>query len=151
MSDLKEFTQHKLLNFRLKGIFMARVTVEDCIMKINNRFELVMVAAQRARYLSSGAEPSIEKDNDKNPVIALREIAEETINVSDVEEDLIKGLQHYVEPDDPDEDEMDLLGVGDEFFGNTGINVAATGDAPAGSKKQSFDDNVADDGFDDNY
>ena len=65
MSDLKEFTQHKLLNFRLKGIFMARVTVEDCIMKINNRFDLVMVAAQRARYLSSGAEPSIEKDNDK--------------------------------------------------------------------------------------
>ncbi|MBT5641075.1 MAG: DNA-directed RNA polymerase subunit omega, partial [Rhodobiaceae bacterium] len=98
---------------------MARVTVEDCIMKINNRFDLVMVAAQRARYLSSGAEPSIEKDNDKNPVIALREIAEETINVSDVEEDLIKGLQHYVEPDDPDEDEMDLLGVDDEFFGNT--------------------------------
>jgi DNA-directed RNA polymerase subunit omega len=151
LSDLEEFTQHKLLNFRLKGIFMARVTVEDCIMKINNRFELVMVAAQRARYLSSGVEPSIEKDDDKNPVIALREIAEETINVSDVEEDLIKGLQHYVEPDDPDEDEMDLLGVGDEFFGNTGINVAATGDSPAGSKKQSFDDNVGDDGFDDNY
>ena len=125
---------------------MARVTVEDCILKINNRFELVMVAAQRSRYLSSGAEPSIEKDNDKNPVIA-----EEAINVSDVEETLIKGLQQYVEPDDPDEDEMDLLGVGDEFFDKTGVNVAATGDAPVASKKQSFDDNVADDGFDDNF
>lgn len=110
-----------------------------------------MVAAQRSRYLSSGAEPSIEKDNDKNPVIALREIAEEAINVSDVEETLIKGLQQYVEPDDPDEDEMDLLGVGDEFFDKTGVNVAATGDAPVASKKQSFDDNVADDGFDDNF
>ena len=72
---------------------MARVTVEDCIMKINNRFELVMVAAQRARYLSSGGEPSIEKDNDKNPVIALREIAAETVDIDVLNEGLIKNLQ----------------------------------------------------------
>jgi DNA-directed RNA polymerase subunit omega len=88
---------------------MARVTVEDCVLKIPNRFDLVMLAAQRARNIAAGAGVSIEKDNDKNPVIALREIAEETIEIDDLHESLIKGLQHHVEMDDPGEDDMDLL------------------------------------------
>jgi len=88
---------------------MARVTVEDCVLKIPNRFELVMLAAQRARNISSGAAMTIEKDNDKNPVIALREIAEETVELDELEEALVKGLQRFVKTDDPEEDEMDML------------------------------------------
>ncbi|MBT3914925.1 MAG: DNA-directed RNA polymerase subunit omega [Rhodospirillaceae bacterium] len=121
---------------------MARVTVEDCIEKIDNRFELVMLAAQRARTLASGAELTVERDNDKNPVIALREIAEETLDLAEIEESLVKGLQKYVEPDEPDEEEMDLLSAGDEFSENYTPNVAATGDAPA-EKAPSFDDNIS--------
>ena len=120
---------------------MARVTVEDCIEKIDNRFELVMLAAQRARTLSSGAELTVERDNDKNPVIALREIAEETLDLEEIEESLVKGLQKYVEPDEPDEEEMDLLSAGDEFSDNYTSNIAATGDVPA-EKNSSFDDNM---------
>jgi DNA-directed RNA polymerase subunit omega len=130
---------------------MARVTVEDCIEKIDNRFELVMIAAQRARTLSSGAELTVERDNDKNPVIALREIAEETLDLADIEENLVRGLQKYVEPDEPDEEEMDLLSSGDEFSENYTPNVAATGDAPPASKKNSFDDNVDDAELDDGF
>ena len=88
---------------------MARVTVEDCVLKIPNRFELVMLAAQRARNISAGAAMTIEKDNDKNPVIALREIAEETVELDELEEALVKGLQRFVKTDDPEEDEMDML------------------------------------------
>ena len=90
---------------------MARVTVEDCVLKVPNRFELVMMAAQRARNISAGAALTVEKDNDKNPVIALREIAEETVEIGDLEETLIKGLQHHVETDEPEEDEMDMLSI----------------------------------------
>jgi DNA-directed RNA polymerase subunit omega len=120
---------------------MARVTVEDCIEKIDNRFELVMLAAQRARTLSSGAELTVERDNDKNPVIALREIAEEMLDLEEIEESLVKGLQKYVEPDEPDEAEMDLLSAGDEFSENYIPNISATGDELA-EKTSSFDDNV---------
>ena len=72
---------------------MARVTVEDCILKVPNRFDLVMIAAQRARGISSGAALTVERDNDKNPVVALREIAEATVNTGDIEESLIRSLQ----------------------------------------------------------
>ena len=122
---------------------MARVTVEDCIDKIDNRFELVMIAAQRARSLSSGAEPTIERDNDKNCVVALREIADETIEIKQIEEDLVQGLQIYVEPDDPEEQEMDLLSSIDEFGEKLAVNIAATGVAPDGPKRPSFDDNYS--------
>jgi len=121
---------------------MARVTVEDCIDKIDNRFELVMIAAQRARTLSSGAELTVERDNDKNCVIALREIAEETIDTKELEENLVLGLQRYVEPDDPDEDEMDSLSSTDEFGEGPVVNIAATGNVPDAPKKQRFDDNI---------
>ena len=130
---------------------MARVTVEDCIEKIDNRFELVMIAAQRARSLSSGTELTVERDNDKNPVIALREIAEETLDLKDIEENLVRGLQKYVEPDEPDEEEMDLLSSGDEFSENYVANVAATGDAPPAPKGAKFDDNVSEDEMDDGF
>jgi DNA-directed RNA polymerase subunit omega len=130
---------------------MARVTVEDCIEKIDNRFELVMIAAQRARSLASGAELTVERDNDKNPVVALREIADETLDLADIEENLVKGLQKFVEPDEPDEEEMDLLSSGDEFSENYTPNVAATGDAPPAPKGPSFDDNVKEDEVDEGF
>ncbi|PPR79017.1 MAG: DNA-directed RNA polymerase subunit omega [Alphaproteobacteria bacterium MarineAlpha3_Bin5] len=87
---------------------MARVTVEDCILKIPNRFRLIAIAAQRARRIAGGASLSVERDNDKNPVVSLREIAEETIDLSELEESVIKGLQNYVEVDEPEEDEISL-------------------------------------------
>ncbi|HLJ20858.1 MAG TPA: DNA-directed RNA polymerase subunit omega [Stellaceae bacterium] len=83
---------------------MARVTVEDCILKIPNRFELVLLAAQRARDVASGAPITLERDNDKNPVVALREIADETIGIEQVKNSLIKGMQKHVEIDEPEED-----------------------------------------------
>ena len=87
---------------------MARVTVEDCVLKIPNRFELVMTAAQRARDVTAGAGVTVERDNDKNPVVALREIAEENVDFAELEETLIRGLQRYIESDEPEEDEMDV-------------------------------------------
>jgi len=80
---------------------MARVTVEDCIDKIPNRFELVMTAAQRARQIAAGAPLTVERDNDKNPVISLREIADETIDTAAIDESLIQSLQKHVDFDDP--------------------------------------------------
>ena len=81
---------------------MARVTVEDCIDKVENRFDLVLLAAHRARMISSGAPITIERDNDKNPVVALREIAERTVSPEDLREELIHSLQRYVEVDEPE-------------------------------------------------
>ena len=83
---------------------MARVTVEDCVLKIPNRFELVLLAAQRARDVTAGAQITLERDNDKNPVVALREIADETIALDHLQNSLIKGMQKHVEIDEPEED-----------------------------------------------
>lgn len=88
---------------------MARVTVEDCVVKIPNRFELVMLAGQRARDISAGGRLTVERDNDKNPVVALREIAEETVELDTLRNSLIQGLQKHVEVDEPEEDEIDVL------------------------------------------
>jgi len=88
---------------------MARVTVEDCIDKVESRFELVLLAAYRAREISGGEPLTIERDRDKNPVVALREIAEETILPGDVREELIHSLQKYVEVDEPDEDAVPAI------------------------------------------
>ncbi|WP_296994462.1 DNA-directed RNA polymerase subunit omega [Thalassospira sp. UBA1131] len=87
---------------------MARVTVEDCVDKIPNRFELVMLAAQRARNISAGAELTIDRDNDKNPVVALREIAEVTVDFDDLRNGMVQGLQRHVEADEPEETEDDF-------------------------------------------
>ena len=88
---------------------MARVTVEDCEDKVSNRFDLVLLAARRARQISAGAPITIERDNDKNPVVALREIADETILADDLQEAVLYGLQKHVEVDEPEEDDISLL------------------------------------------
>ncbi|MFO1210530.1 MAG: DNA-directed RNA polymerase subunit omega [Amaricoccus sp.] len=88
---------------------MARVTVEDCVDKVPNRFELVMLAAHRARSLASGAPLTVERDNDKNPVVALREIAEETLTADHLRESAIESFQRQIEVDEPEEDVMTLL------------------------------------------
>ncbi|NGR08742.1 DNA-directed RNA polymerase subunit omega [bacterium SGD-2] len=90
---------------------MARVTVEDCIDKVPNRFELVLLAAHRARQISQGEMITVDRDNDKNPVVALREIADETLSPDDLKEDLIHSLQKHVEVDEP---EPDLPAITDE-------------------------------------
>jgi DNA-directed RNA polymerase subunit omega len=95
---------------------MARVTVEDCVVKIPNRFELVLLAAQRAREITSGAPLSLDRDDDKNPVVALREIADETIELDQLKDAVVRGMQKHVEMDEPDdvpELETSLFGVAD--------------------------------------
>ncbi|WP_455478492.1 DNA-directed RNA polymerase subunit omega [Bartonella sp. B10] len=110
---------------------MARVTVEDCIDKVDNRFELVLLAGHRARQISQGAQITIDRDNDKNPVVALREIAEETLSSADLKEDLIHSLQKHVEVDEPE--------VASEFISHSG---EADGVFSASSEEEgcSFDD-----------
>src|SRR3990167_4182522 len=95
-----------------RGEPMARVTVEDCIDKVENRFDLVLLAGHRARMISSGAQITIDRDNDKNPVVSLREIAEKTISPEDLKEDLIHSLQKYVEVDEPESDVPLIAGSG---------------------------------------
>ena len=87
---------------------MARVTVEDCVDKVENRFDLVLLAAHRARMISSGAPLTVDRDNDKNPVVALREIAERTVAPDDLHEELIHSLQRYVEVDEPEPEPTSL-------------------------------------------
>ncbi len=88
---------------------MARVTVEDCVDKVQNRFELVMLAAHRAREISAGASITVDRDNDKNPVVSLREIADETQSADELRERLIEANQTQIEVDEPEEDQMALL------------------------------------------
>jgi DNA-directed RNA polymerase subunit omega len=88
---------------------MARVTVEDCVDKVENRFELVLLASHRARMISSGAQLTIDRDNDKNPVVALREIADQTVQPDDLKEDLIHSLQKYVEVDEPEAEPVPMI------------------------------------------
>lgn len=125
---------------------MARVTVEDCIVQVPNRFDLVMLAAQRAREIMAGGLLQVERDRDKNPVVALREIAEEKLDLGGLQEQLVKGLQHRIEPDQPEEEVTELM-VGeqqqwvtkddeaeefDNFDEEEGVAAAAE-DAEAGS------------------
>ena len=94
---------------------MARVTVEDCIDKIPNRYELLMVAAQRAKDISAGSPITLPRDNDKNPVIALREIAEETVSIEELQIFLVMGLQKYVEVEEPEEEELEIMAAEKEL------------------------------------
>lgn len=96
---------------------MARVTVEDCVLKVPNRFELVLLAAQRARNISRGEQLTIDRDNDKNPVVALREIADETVQLPDLEADLVKSLSRVPEPEPVDEEVIDLIPTEQNIFG----------------------------------
>lgn len=104
----------------MKGASMARVTVEDCIDKVDNRFELILLASHRARQISQGAQITIDRDNDKNPVVALREIADETLSPADLKEDLIHSMQKHVEVDEPEVAPAllthDDAGLGDSLF-----------------------------------
>jgi DNA-directed RNA polymerase subunit omega len=104
---------------------MARVTVEDCVLKIPNRFELVMLAAQRARDITSGATLTVDRDRDRNPVVALREIADETIPNQALRDSIVQGLQKHVEIDEPEDDELE--------FGAAALRLEAelVGDASA--------------------
>ena len=98
---------------------MARVTVEDCVLKVPNRFELVLIAAQRARDVSTGSKLTVERDNDKNPVVALREIADDTVPLDGLRNSLVSGLQKHVEVDEPEEDEMEsFMPDGEMLFEN---------------------------------
>jgi DNA-directed RNA polymerase subunit omega len=96
---------------------MARVTVEDCVLRVPNRFELVLLSAQRARNISRGEQLTIDRDNDKNPVVALREIAEETVSLPELEQDLVKSLSRVPEPEPVDEEVLDLIPTDQNIFG----------------------------------
>lgn len=106
---------------------MARVTVEDCVLEVPNRFDLVMLAAHRARALGSGAELKVERDRDKNPVVSLREIAEQKIDLDSLRESLVKGLQKRLEPDQPEEEVAELMATEQQSWVN--MDMGADDDA----------------------
>jgi len=112
---------------------MARVTVEDCVVKVPNRFDLVLVAAQRAREITAGAPLTLDRDDDKNPVVALREIADETVPIDRLQDQLIRGMQKHVEIDEPEETielESNLFGVA-EALGVAGLGEEVEEEEPA--------------------
>jgi len=94
---------------------MARVTVEDCVEKVPNRYELLMVAAQRAKDIESGAPLQVNRDNDKNSVVALREIAENKVSIEDLQHSLVMNLQKYVEVEEPEEEELEIIAAEKEL------------------------------------
>ena len=94
---------------------MARVTVEDCVEKIPNRYELLMVAAQRAKDIEQGAPLRVDRDNDKNAVVALREIAEDKVSIEDLQKSLVLNLQKYVEVEEPEEEEIEIIAAEKEL------------------------------------
>ena len=98
---------------------MARVTVEDCIDKVENRFELVLLASHRARVIASGAAITVPRDNDTNPVVALREIADETVTPDDLKEEFVHSLQKYVEVDEPEAEAVPLIASGQSAGGES--------------------------------
>ncbi|MEE8258131.1 MAG: DNA-directed RNA polymerase subunit omega [Sphingomonadales bacterium] len=104
---------------------MARVTVEDCVTKVPNRFDLVLYAGQRSRQIASGEALLVERDNDKNPVVSLREIAEDKILPEELMENIIQAAQKHVEVDEPEEDDIDFLKNAE------GEGSEAGGEAPA--------------------
>lgn len=116
---------------------MARITVEDCVLKVPNRFDLVLVAAQRARDISAGAALTVDRDNDKNPVVALREVAEETVTVDSLRQSLVQGLQRHVEQDEPADEDPDLMTLGE------GLGAMKPEDALA--RRSLVEEEIADD------
>ncbi|MGH7051022.1 MAG: DNA-directed RNA polymerase subunit omega [Acetobacteraceae bacterium] len=115
---------------------MARVTVEDCVLKVPNRFDLVMLAAQRARNVSRGEVPTLERDNDKNPVLALREIAEGTVELPEIWQDLIKAVSRVPEPEPADEEVMDLIPTDQNIFGLQDVSTEEETAAMAGEGEE---------------
>jgi DNA-directed RNA polymerase subunit omega len=119
---------------------MARVTVEDCVERIPNRFELVMLAAQRARNISRGESLTVDRDNDKNPVVALREIADGTVPLDGLQADLIKSLQRVPEPEPSSEEVMDLLPTESNIFAGMDISPEEVAAEEAGGDAGPEDD-----------
>lgn len=119
---------------------MARVTVEDCVVRVPNRFELVLVAAQRAREITAGAQLTLDRDDDKNPVVALREIADDTVALDRLQDSLIRGMQKHVEIDEPEETpelESNLFGIAEA------LGVAGMGEEP--EEEAAEEDELAED------
>lgn len=123
---------------------MARVTVEDCVLKVPNRFELVMVAAQRARRIGTGAALTVDRDNDKNPVVSLREIAENTVEVEALKEDLISSHQRVFPMDDDKDDVIEDMQGEEEWSA-----LVAEANSGYGSSEDFSDDDDDDGGLDD--
>ncbi len=98
---------------------MARVTVEDCIREVPNRFDLVLLASQRARQISAGSPLTINRDNDKNPVVALREIADRTVSLEELQEGLINSLQKHMPGEEPEEEVMQFIAEEQSYAGET--------------------------------
>ena len=119
---------------------MARVTVEDCILQVPNRFELVMLAAQRARAISRGEELTLDRDNDKNPVVALREIADQTLDLAEIEQDIVKSLLRAPEPEPVEEEVIDLIATDENIFGVMDVTEAEAGEAGMQDEDMSADD-----------
>ena len=120
---------------------MARVTVEDCVEKIPNRFDLVMMAGQRAREISAGAPLTVDRDNDKNPVVALREIADETMELESLSDSLVRGHQRHVELDESEEEIVELM-AGEEEWMHAGVpqpDVDLAGQAEEGDDQSGMD------------
>lgn len=117
---------------------MARVTVEDCVLKVPNRFELVLLAAQRAKNISAGAPMTVEQDRDKNPVVALREIADETISLSDLENTLVTGMQKFVKEEDVVADEEENIKAADAELAALTDEFAHLNDAEAVAAEAGF-------------
>lgn len=120
---------------------MARVTVEDCVIKVPNRFNLVLLAGQRAREISSGGELTVERDNDKNPVVALREIAEGSIDLDNVRQALISSLQKHVESEEPEDDAMELLAADSNV---AGVPYEAMTEGAEGDEAEEIDEAAGD-------
>ena len=121
---------------------MARVTVEDCIDKIPNRYELLMVAAQRAKDIEAGAPLTVDRDNDKNSVVALREIAEETVSIEELQRSLVMGLQKYVEVAEPEEEELEIMAAEREL---SDLDEQFSGVLPQGEIEDSMQIHGSDD------
>ena len=121
---------------------MARVTVEDCIDKIPNRYELLMIAAQRAKDIEAGAPLTVDRDNDKNSVVALREIAEETVSIEELQRSLVMGLQKYVEVAEPEEEELEIMAAEREL---SDLDEQFSGVLPQGEIEDSMQIHGSDD------
>ena len=115
---------------------MARITVEDCVLQIPNRFDLVLIAAQRGRDISAGGALTLDRDNDKNPVVSLREIGEKTIDTEELRQAIILGLQRHVEQDEPEDEDPDMLTLGE------GLGAMTPEDALA--RKTLIEEEIAD-------
>ena len=125
---------------------MARVTVEDCVERIPNRFELVMLAAKRSREISSGSVLTVERDDDKNPVCALREIADETVPLDELREELVRGLQKHIEVDEPEEDDEIEMMTAASLANEAGMDVSVSGSSSIDDKNSDYSsENIIDD------